>query len=143
MSESGHSRCQTNVASIPEEVLYGLMNEINGSSVSAVFHEALCQRQLAFPETLRADRQSQHVPRPNDASLNDALGFFFYLFTRTFKSRDIVLLRCDLQILCDRLLELAEGLFDGGGLVDAVDGGGLKLLGFTEGLQSCCEAPAV
>lgn len=142
MSESGRSRFQTNVASIPEEVFYGLMNEINGSSVSAVFHEALCQRQLAFPETLRADRQSQHVPRPDDASLNDAIAGFF-LFTCTFKSRDIVLLRCDLQILCDRLLELAEGLFDSGGLVDAVDGGGLKLVGFTEGLQSCCEAPAV
>lgn len=53
------------------------------------------------------------------------------------------MLCCDLQIFRDSLLELAQGLFDGGGLVEAVDGGGLKLLGFTEGLQSRREAPAV
>lgn len=57
----------TNVASIPEEVLYGLMDEINGSSVSAVVHEALCQGQLALPETFRADRPLKLLPRPNDA----------------------------------------------------------------------------
>lgn len=61
----------------------------------------------------------------------------------TFKSRDIVLLCCDQQVLCDSLFELAQSLFDCSSLVDTVDGAGLKLMGFTKSFQSCCEAPAV
>lgn len=37
--------------SLPEEVLYCLLNEVNGSPISAVFHQTLCQRQLALPKT--------------------------------------------------------------------------------------------
>lgn len=61
----------------------------------------------------------------------------------TFKSRDVILLGCDLQIFSNGFSELAKGLFDGGGLVDAVDGTGMQLMGLPEGLQSCREAPAV
>lgn len=94
-------------------------------------------------------RDSWHSPRPLEqiAHCNSFPGPMTQrccsCFPHTFESRNIVLLCCDLQILCDCLLELAQGLFDGGGLVDTVDGGGLKLLGFTKGLQSCCEASAV
>lgn len=63
--------------------------------------------------------------------------------TPTFESGNIVLLCCDLQVLCDCLFELAQNLFDCSSLVDTVDGGGLKLMGLAKGLQSCCEAPAV
>lgn len=63
--------------------------------------------------------------------------------TPTFKGRHIVLLRRDLQVLCNGLFELAQGLFDSSCLVDTVDGGGLKLMGLSKGLQSGCETPAV
>lgn len=95
-------------------------------------------------------RDSWHSPRPLEQIANCNIfpdpmtqRRFFFLFLRTFQSRNIVLLCCDLQILFNRLLELAEGLFNGGGLVDTVDGRGLKLLGFTKGLQSCGEASAI
>lgn len=52
----------------------------------------------------------------------------------TFKSRNIILLGRDLQIFYNCLFELAKGLFDGGGLVDAVDGAGVKLMGLPKGL---------
>lgn len=65
------------------------------------------------------------------------------ILQHTFKSRNIVLPCCDLQVLCDCLLEPAKGLFDSCSLVDTVDGGGLKLMGLTEGLKSCCEASTV
>lgn len=62
---------------------------------------------------------------------------------RTFKSRNIILLGCDLQIFYNCLFELPKGLFDSGSLVDTVDGTGVKLLGLPKGLQSCREASAV
>lgn len=63
--------------------------------------------------------------------------------THTFKSGDIILLGCDLQIFCNCFFELAKGLFDSGGLVEAVDRAGMQLMGLPKGLQSCREAPAV
>lgn len=50
---------------------------------------------------------------------------------------------CDLQIFSNCFFELAEGLFDSGGLVEAVDRTGMQLMGLAKGLQSCGEAPAV
>lgn len=52
--------------------------------------------------------------------------------TSTFKSRNVILLCCDLEVLCHCLFELAQSLFDSSCLVDAVDGAGLKLMGLAK-----------
>lgn len=60
---------------------------------------------------------------------------------RTFQRWDVLLLADDLHVLRDCLWKLAQGLLNGRHLVQAIDGGGVELAGFVEGLERGREAP--
>lgn len=123
------------VRSLPAEVCDGSLNKVDGCAVSAVLHQTSSEGQLALPETLgeKTSVEGQEQARAWTPRRQ----------THTFESRNIIPLGRDVQIFSSCFFELAEGLFDSGGLVDAVDGTGMQLMGLPKGLQGCREAPAV